>query len=225
MESRNRDKEFSTGDSRCRADLIARDDLICMGVVMHCPHRKPLENFTQVSIFLSVFVSVSWRRSNASAVTYKGTQRLIEAPIHAPRQALFPLTQIPALADMHPYVNHFHPPLLSRPTAPIYLYPPTLPMPHTSYLLCNHPQAQNYRPYPSPTHQSHMPTLKCKQYGQLSSCLHASSYCGTRLVTAPCSRVKRPRNVHGKRHGPAEHLRLLKTGSERLAFVNSRTFD
>jgi hypothetical protein len=47
---------------------------------------------------------------------------------------------------------------------------------------------------------------------------------GARLVTEPCSRVKRPRNVHGKRHGPAEHLRLLKTGSERLAFVNSQTF-
>ena len=35
---------------------------------------------------------------------------------------------------------------------------------------------------------------------------------------------KRPRNVHSKRHGPVEHLRLLKTGSERLSFVNCRTF-
>ena len=30
--------------------------------------------------------------------------------------------------------------------------------------------------------------------------------------------------MHSKRHGPVEHLRLLKTGSERLSFVNCRTF-
>ena len=48
--------------------------------------------------------------------------------------------------------------------------------------------------------------------------------CSAQLVTEPCNRVKRPRNVHSKRHGPVEHLRLLKTGSERLSFVNCRTF-
>ena len=47
--------------------------------------------------------------------------------------------------------------------------------------------------------------------------------CSAQLVTEPCNRVKRPRNVHSKRHGPVEHLRLLKTGSERLSFVNCRT--
>lgn len=50
------------------------------------------------------------------------------------------------------------------------------------------------------------------------------STCSAQLVTEPCNRVKRPRNVHSKRHGPVEHLRLLKTGTERLSFVNCRTF-
>ena len=50
------------------------------------------------------------------------------------------------------------------------------------------------------------------------------STCSAQLVTEPCNRVKRPRNVHSKRHGPVEHLRLLKTGTERFSFVNCRTF-